>query len=420
MSNPQSRFLETANRIGRRLCRDAIWAGNQCTWLGWSKEPINGVWANAYRAAGSDLYNGTSGIALFLAHLYRFTGDAHQKRALIGAVNQVLGQIENIPEAARIGFYSGATGAAYALTEIGRILQNDTLITRGIDEIVMLGQLPLTKHHVDVIGGSAGVIPACLDLAARYQRPELIDIARRHGDHLLSLTTKSANGWSWDTMNTPGQKHLTGHSHGLAGIVTAMLELFHVTRDRRYQTAALKGLRYDRHHFIPEHNNWPDFRQMDNNPNPDPNAPPSYMLAWCHGAPGIGMSRLRTYELMRKDKRVLKEIDVAIQSTAQSLSAPIGPGAGNFSLCHGAGGNADMLLMAADQLKRPELRQTAESIGDFGIQQFEQPNMPWPCGIAGSGEAPNLMLGTAGIGYFYLRLFDSKQVPTILLIAPEC
>jgi len=30
------------------------------------------------------------------------------------------------------------------------------------------------------------------------------------------------------------------------------------------------------------------------------------------------------------------------------------------------------------------------------------------------GETPNLMLGTAGIGYFYLRLYDSAAVPSVL------
>jgi hypothetical protein len=41
--------------------------------------------------------------------------------------------------------------------------------------------------------------------------------------------------------------------------------------------------------------------------------------------------------------------------------------------------------------------------------------LPWPCGIPGAGEAPGLMLGTAGIGYFYLRL-AKPEIPTALRI----
>jgi hypothetical protein len=41
---------------------------------------------------------------------------------------------------------------------------------------------------------------------------------------------------------------------------------------------------------------------------------------------------------------------------------------------------------------------------------------PWPCGT--SGDTPNLMLGLAGIGYFYLRL-AIPAIPSILLLRRE-
>ena len=31
-------------------------------------------------------------------------------------------------------------------------------------------------------------------------------------------------------------------------------------------------------------------------------------------------------------------------------------------------------------------------------------------------ETPSLMLGTAGIAYFYLRLYDPCQVPSVLIL----
>ena len=44
----------------------------------------------------------------------------------------------------------------------------------------------------------------------------------------------------------------------------------------------------------------------------------------------------------------------------------------------------------------------------------------WPCGIPLPGvEVPSLMLGTAGIGYFYLRLLHPGRVPSLLLPQPE-
>jgi lantibiotic modifying enzyme len=54
---------------------------------------------------------------------------------------------------------------------------------------------------------------------------------------------------------------------------------------------------------------------------------------------------------------------------------------------------------------------------DSGIKAIEKyKKHKWPCGIAG-GETPNLLLGLAGIGYFYLRLYNT-HVPSILIRMP--
>lgn len=41
---------------------------------------------------------------------------------------------------------------------------------------------------------------------------------------------------------------------------------------------------------------------------------------------------------------------------------------------------------------------------------------PWPCGTV---EVPGLLLGLAGIGYFYLRFADPAGTPTVLIPLPE-
>ena len=294
-------YLDTAGRIAGRICRDAIWSGSRCNWLGWSMEPIGGAWIPAYRSFSAELYSGTSGIALFLGQLYDYTRDPIQRATLEGAMNQSLDAIGSLDPTYRIGFYSGLTGIAYAMMRVGEILEHDRLVKRGVEEMAGLRDVPLDDRFVDVIGGSAGAIPALLQTAKRYKRDDLTEIAVTHGKHLLKLAVKTNEGWSWDTMGVPEQGNLTGHSHGVAGIVTAFLELYTATGDRRFKEAALNGLDYARDHFSAEHANWPDFRRMD----PSVPQPPSYVMAWCHGAPGIGLSRLRVRELMEDDGKVM-------------------------------------------------------------------------------------------------------------------
>jgi hypothetical protein len=57
--------------------------------------------------------------------------------------------------------------------------------------------------------------------------------------------------------------------------------------------------------------------------------------------------------------------------------------------------------MAAKTVDRESI--TIDS-GMNAIKKYD--NRVWPCGISG-GQTPNLMLGLAGIGYFYLRLYDN-------------
>jgi lantibiotic biosynthesis protein len=409
-------FLDCADRIGAKLCRDALWDGQRCTWLGWSLELHNRAWLPAYRSLGAELYSGTSGIALFLAELLHYTGDAQQRRVLEGALNQTLSLMEAQQGAARIGFYAGTCGIAYALARIGALLGDERLVERALAEAAALKSIDPDRRLLDVIGGSAGAIPALLALAQRHGQPQLAAIAARHGDHLLATASRCDDGWSWDTMQVPGQVGLTGHSHGTAGIVTALLELHRATGEDRYRHGALQGLRYERGLFSPEHANWPDLRIMDPR---TPHRQPIYNMAWCHGAPGIGLSRLRCLDLLEEDGEIRRELDAALATTCASLAPPWTPGRGNYSLCHGVAGNAELPLLAAQRLGRPELRQLAEKVGSEGRHHYSDTGIPWPCGVAGAGETPALMLGTAGIGHFYLRLHDPAAVPTALIAMPD-
>ena len=139
------------------------------------------------------------------------------------------------------------------------------------------------------------------------------------------------------------------------------------------------------------------------------------MLAWCHGAPGIGLSRLRAYQISGDDV-YRQEAEVALQTTAQGLQQAILTRQGNYSLCHGNAGNAELMMYASDVLGNTDYRAIADQVGRQGIEEHQKSGVPWSCGVVGGGETPNLMLGLAGIGYFYLRLYDAVRYPSVLII----
>src|SRR5262249_25133056 len=127
-------------------------------------------------------------------------------------------------------------------------------------------------------------------------------------------------------------------------------------------------------------------------------------MAWCHGATGIGLSRLRAWRLTGTSAR-LDEARVALATTVRALEAGLQAPSHGFSPCHGDAGNAEVPRLAAQLLDAPEHARVAERVGWAGIERFGASGLPWPCGVPNGGETPSLMLGLAGIGHFYLRLY---------------
>jgi lantibiotic modifying enzyme len=411
-----SEFFETAQAIGARLCRDAVWSGGRCNWIGASIEAIGG-WTVVQKSFGPDLYSGTSGIGIVLAELAALNGERIFRRAAEGAAAQAISRLEDIPSNMRVGFYSGHSGIGYALIRIGERLANPSLVERGIALLESLADIDIAEQGTDVVSGLAGAVPALLLIQNKYGRIGLMDLAVSCAKRLEQTAKRSDYGCSWRTIETTGQdqRDLTGFSHGTAGIGWAMLELANAVGEKRFAEVAEEAFRYERRWFVAEQGNWPDFRE-NMGMTSQSQAGPTCGVAWCHGAPGIALSRLRAFELT-KDGTAANEAAIAGNTTMRYLKMVQSSQAG-FSLCHGSAGNADILLEAARVLRNDSYLKTAEEIGRQGIAWFEGNRTPWPCGVLGGSETPNLLLGTAGIALFYLRLEKDLNVAPVLMVGP--
>ncbi len=417
MNTDRLGFLQAADRIGHRLCRDALWSDGRCTWLGWAMEAHGGAWRTAYRPASGVLYEGSAGIGLFLTLLFHFTGEPITRDTALAALAHALSGTDALASGGEYGLHSGLGGIALACGTAGRLLDHEGLAAQGDAVLRRAARIAPDADRIDVINGSAGLIPLLIAASHGERGEELLRAALAHGEHLLALATRTASGWSWNTLGSgaaPGAAHLLGLAHGGSGIACALAALGAASGRAAFTDAALAALAYERGHFQPDQGNWPDLRDFVPR---GADGRPVCMLAWCHGAPGIGLARLYLHRLLPDEPSILVEAETAIRTTAASLGGTMAA-TGSFCLCHGDGGNADLLIEASAALDRPSLLTQARNAGAAAVARYEEAALPWPCGLPGAGETPGLMLGLAGIGHALLRLHDPEQVPSILICAP--
>jgi lantibiotic biosynthesis protein len=418
-----SDFLDAAVSIGARLCRDALWAGERCNWFGFSMEMLDGRWRQAQRTYGPELYGGTGGIGLFLGRLHAATGEPIFRRTALGAIRHALARTEDLEPGSRWGLYAGWPGIAWAALEAGEQMADPALRREALRLLKELR--PPGGEQVDVLAGIAGAIPVLVGAARRFGGPQsLLAKAETLGDALIAAGTADEIGLSWGDAGQPGSRlfaNLTGYSHGAAGIGWSLFELWRACGEPRFRAAGEETLRYERNYFDAGEGNWPDLRlpEQSGAPVASPPGPSvrSFMKAWCHGAPGIGLARLRAYEILGDDA-CREEAEIAIASTLGHFVPGHEMSQSNYSLCHGIFGNADLLLEGERVLARPELRRKAEELGRQGLATVLAQHQPWPCGTLGQVEVPGLLLGLAGIGHHYLRLAD-PATPSLLLIRPD-
>ncbi|HET9040945.1 MAG TPA: lanthionine synthetase LanC family protein [Gemmatimonadales bacterium] len=403
--------LSVSGRIADHLCDTAFRYGDQCTWMGMTQDTEDGSDQVdfTYGTLGPDLYGGSSGVALFLSQAFRQAGERRWRDTALAGIAHALDRLDTIPPPAQAGFYTGHVGVAYAAALIGRALERGDLEARAVAVLDCLGGAADGELVVDLVSGGTGAIAPLLALAVRLDRPALGDLAMRLGRRTVAAATRSDDGWSWPV--TAGAidaaRALTGLAHGAAGIGWSLLELGVATGAGEMIEAAHQAFRYENRWFRPAEDNWPDFREEDGDDAPA-------CVAWCHGAPGIGLTRLRAVELGVEAYRA--DAEAAMRTTRSSLADRDCWIDGDFSLCHGHSGLGEILRYASRVLGRPESDELVWEAAAAGAARFADEPASWPCGVR-QGSNPSLMIGLAGIGHFFLGLTD-PALPSVLLVRP--
>jgi type 2 lantibiotic biosynthesis protein LanM len=392
----RERFLASARWIGDRLAGLAVEQGGIVTWFhldlrpgGWLLEPMP-----------ADLYDGLSGIALFLAHLGRLSGEERHellaRRALDTARQRHAASPTMLP-----GAFNGWGGLVYALTHLGVLWAEPALLDEA-EELAIQGAGIEGDEAFDLIAGSAGAAAALLSLHRHRPTPAVLEAAVRCGERLLAGAVVDGRGTGWPPFEGASRLPITGFSHGTAGIAWALARLAHASGEERFREAARGALRYERSWFNPGRDNWPDLRESHRSGDA-----PGFLYAWCHGAPGIGLGRIGTLPYL-DDSAMRDEIRAAARAT---LAEGFG---GSQCLCHGDLGNLELVREAGRVLADEALTTEADRLAARILARIESGGLR--CGTSARTESLGLMTGLAGIGYGLLRAAWPERVPSVLLL----
>jgi lantibiotic modifying enzyme len=411
-------FTAAALEIASALQASSVEVPGGLAWHGPVPLPTGGdVLETAIGDTGRDLYSGSAGIGLFLAAAGAVGGEPRLAATARAALEASLLWASQSLTTGPLGLLDGAAGIAWAWAEAGRLLEDPDLTAAGTELATRAGEASLDRGAAafDVTVGDAGLILALLAISPRSAVPPTVAAL---AERLAAGGRPAPWGRAWpDPADLPEQPALLGMAHGAAGIALALREAADALDRADLHAAAADAIRYERSHYSPTRVNWPDLREAGRGRGPWPGWP----VYWCHGALGIGLARLREFELTRDDW-ALAEVGAALQAARQLVIASgtglrSGVPAGDACVCHGLAGVAALMLEAGEVLGGPEHVAGARRTGQLMLET-RAASGAWPCGLQGAGEVPGLFLGVAGIGLTLLRLAHPEAIANVALPGP--
>jgi type 2 lantibiotic biosynthesis protein LanM len=399
---PEESFIAEADRIAGELSRYAIRQGPGAAWIGldWLGD------AERFQLVCLDqsLYNGNSGIAVFLAAHAATRSNSLSAELALAAVALLRKNLRS-RNAARVARSMGVGGAVglgsviYALCVISRCLKNGELLADALKAAdLFTDELVAADKQLDIISGSAGAILSLLRLYRDTQSEDVLKYAIKCGEHLMSQPRLGPDGRrSWVGQGF-GPQALNGMSHGAAGFAYALASLAAAAGREEFGRAAEECIAFEDSSYDPERKNWPDLRSPSG---------PAWNCRWCHGAPGIGLARLATGRSTQIDAKLL-DVDIhrAVEGVESCASSELD------TLCCGSLGSIEFFCEAGRSLDRTDLRDlAAQRLASVLEQARTNGDYRWN---SGKGQFNlGLFRGLSGVGYTLLRQID-PSLPNIL------
>jgi len=418
-SSLREQMLQEAIRIGDHLLVTAEEADDGLTWrtvVFQQSSPAGFVYSTCDNA-----YNGVCGICLFLLELYHHTGQDKYLQAAIRGMKWVTDERRSDHDT-NFALYTGKMSIAHVLIRFHKITKDASFLQQAM-QIALASEHAVTFPVYDLINGISGTLLALMHVHAASQDIRLLKIINLYTGKLLNAMHIGKSGVYWDR-NDINMHGLCGFSHGASGLGYVFMELAFYFSNPAFYEIARQAFIYERQFFSEASQNWRDLRGADEkrfNVEIDQAyaagdkqffTKEKYMNAWCHGAAGIGLSRIRAIETLPDGKVFENELAVCIRTTYHTTVKQVSE-RDSSCLCHGNAGNAELFLEAYRLFKNESYLQLAYKAAANILTQKETLGR-YTSGNPGGVEDNSLFMGNAGVGYFLLRVIEPDRTPSLL------
>jgi type 2 lantibiotic biosynthesis protein LanM len=352
---------------------------------------------------GMNLYDGRSGVALFLAALgaeghLEFNLHAHETfKPVLSALNGM--DSHELCELAKnigLGAIAGLGSMIYVSVRLSRYFNDLSYLDAAIAAVSKLDKEVITADQgIDIVSGNAGFILSLIRAYEHSADPMILRQAlvasRALVKAIKSKTIQPTQPGVWHPLQ------VTGFSHGMAGVAYSLLELYRITQQEELHQTALSLIAREQSLRFSD-GTYPDLRYdsadlIHSSPN-----------SWCHGLCGIVQSRCLSADLLQRQPSIQNEVENGFKTLKNCVRKNVD------HICCGEAGIIDALISGfertRDQTLLVEAKQRMSRLVDDATKRGHYAlNSQIPLDFRSVG----FFQGLSGIGYEFLRVQNPSE-----------
>ena len=377
----EERIGKQVRRIADHVCEMAFTTDNGD--IGFYGPQVEETGNFRIAPSGIDLYEGIGGIAVFLAMAVLKCPSERYHRIYELSVNKLFRYTKEtagktqIGDAGHTGAFVGEGSGVFTYLLLYELTGEERFLIWAKRHAETVEDTWEAEQSMDYLSGLAGAVTVFSKLFRASGEKRYLETAVKMGERIWESCDTVEAGAGWRLLG--GAMPLAGMAHGNSGLILAFSHLLDLTKDIRYVKRIKELLAYE--NSLYENGNWKDMRHPEglrlcNN-------------AWCHGAAGILLSRLKLKQCGIPDlsEWIKRDLERCRQIFLEKVEQE------ELCLCHGLAGNYLTLGKYLQQERDPELEREYGDLEERILGRLEQ-------GEFSSRERcnPALMTGLSGIG----------------------